>query len=406
MIKKNKSFISKFKTLTIQAVSKNALNMYCQTEYVRDRFVKQYNALLQKHADEISALQQSNTVLACYGYVPLESIPTKPTDFIPECNDIFHNEDLHGYYELYKYTSPLQMAENLMSNNIRELSPFEALFLLEFQMKGREVKARRESLRDLNNITQEYHLEYIPHRFYHRYAHSSGDISDNPSSNQEMKDSSEKEKEKERKRKKEEMNATTTIISPVFDKKSRKHEFESILRNNPMIHRIYFAFLSKERSHAFAAIKLDTYEYNRIIHTSFVYMLWLCFVLHLVFYSASPKQPFKEYLVYLLSYVIFTLQCGLIYLRPDALKEFLPPVYKWDDLIPMLKAAVISRKPNELYEDGYWVLLDSLKSKPTYKGGLDALFDETEMDGPCYASVMIVQDYSGKRLTKVFRENN
>ncbi|ETO33866.1 hypothetical protein RFI_03237 [Reticulomyxa filosa] len=313
---------------------KHAVNMYFQDEYIGDGFVKQYTELLKRHSDEIKLLQEKEGVLAFYGDVPIESLPTKPSDFVPESNDIFHNEDLKGYYEL--------IISVAISNEEKKNS------------------LMHKNHNDNSNEEKYDYLEYIPHRLYHRYAHGQGlGIKEEKTDNE-----------------------TKSVIIQ-FDKHARKHEFESILRADPSIERVYFAYLTKKRAHAYCAIKLDTFEYNRIIHTLYVYILWLCFALHIIFYSASPTQSYFQYLIFLFSYGIFTLLCAL------------------DDLLPMLRAAVLTGKPNGLYDDGYWVLLDSLKSKPIYKGSLDDLFDETEMDGPCYASVMIAQDCGGKRLIKV-----
>lgn len=49
---------------------------------------------------------------------------------------------------------PLQLLDDMEHDGMKELDPVHVLFLLEFQ------------------ISQDGHLLYVPHRFYHRYARS------------------------------------------------------------------------------------------------------------------------------------------------------------------------------------------------------------------------------------------
>ena len=98
-----------------------------------------------------------------------------PTGNFKEVNDPKYNDDLHGYYEIYKSSSPMEMAKvfftvtlplinlffkkAIININFVELNPPQVLFLLQFQMKK-------------SGNSDNYVLEYVPHRFYHQYARS------------------------------------------------------------------------------------------------------------------------------------------------------------------------------------------------------------------------------------------
>jgi len=65
------------------------------------------------------------------------------------------NEDLNGYWEIYRSLTCESIIEAITNNDIKELSPPQVLFMLEFHLAAKD-----------NSIC----LTYTPHRFYHRYA--------------------------------------------------------------------------------------------------------------------------------------------------------------------------------------------------------------------------------------------
>ena len=176
----------------------HAFNMYFQKEYITSlQFKSMYCKLLLKYKEKIFKIKQLNCKLSFYG--PDIDIPS-PKQLIDESSKIETNSDLNGYYELYAMSGIQDMVESFNMNNFKQLSPYDALFLLEFQM-------------DLTTNK----LKYVPHRIYHRLPRSKN----------------------------------------VNDQKYSKQLFINALKSNKdKIESIYLARINRKGlSHAFAAIK-------------------------------------------------------------------------------------------------------------------------------------------------------
>ena len=106
-----------------------AMNNYFQNEYINEEFFLKLKPLKQKF--EIQTEKISSSFFG--DQKPFES----------KENDIF------DYYEIHSFTSKEFFLENIFETKCEQLSPNDALFLLEYQLKD-------------DNIS------YHQHRFYHR----------------------------------------------------------------------------------------------------------------------------------------------------------------------------------------------------------------------------------------------
>ena len=144
----------------------HALNHYFQQKYVTKKGFKDlYCKLLNDNKDKIMEIKKLNCKQSFYGNDKNVKIPTDK-DLIEASSKILENYDLNGYYELYEMSQIDVIIETLQKNNFKQLSPYDALFLLEFQM-------------DFTNNK----LIYCPHRLYHRYERAK-DINDQIESKQ------------------------------------------------------------------------------------------------------------------------------------------------------------------------------------------------------------------------------
>jgi len=134
----------------------HAINAYFQKKYIDNiqNFLNEYSTLLIKHQDLIHKILNKNCNYSFYGNNP---VPQKTEDDI---SDPSKNEDLKGHWEVYKGITCESFIAAIRENQLRELSPAQVLFMLEFQFT--------QNSPDNSSLT----LTYTPHRFYHRYARS------------------------------------------------------------------------------------------------------------------------------------------------------------------------------------------------------------------------------------------
>jgi hypothetical protein len=137
----------------------HAMNAYFQRKYIDDNvlnFLSEYATLIKKHENSIHQIKQQNCDYSYYG-----NNPVPQNNLEDENSDPVRNEDLHGYWQIYKSLTCESLIEALTKNNVRELSSPQVLFLLEFHLVQHDDKSLS--------------LMYTPHRFYHRYARSPKD---------------------------------------------------------------------------------------------------------------------------------------------------------------------------------------------------------------------------------------
>lgn len=108
--------------------------------------------------DDIAGIKKKQTNTTFYG----NKTPPHNDKGLQENSDPTKNEDLYGYYEIYTSAKESEMVEGIKNSGLKELSPAQVLFLLEFQM----VESTNA---DGSKVVS---LQYVPHRFYHRYARS------------------------------------------------------------------------------------------------------------------------------------------------------------------------------------------------------------------------------------------
>jgi len=130
---------------------RHATNMYFQYEYINSNFLKNYSTLIKKATEEVKKRRKQNADVTFYGKLNVPKIGLSDTSSDPN-----FDEDLHGYWEIYQQTSEDNFLEAI--TELKELSPAQVLFLLEFQLVEQD------------NVIQ---LKYCPHRFYHRYSRNS-----------------------------------------------------------------------------------------------------------------------------------------------------------------------------------------------------------------------------------------
>lgn len=180
----------------------HALNHYFQRKYVTaPQFMEMYCTALLGNAEKIQAIKkmQGNSRVSFYGQ---NAVP-KATDLVEGSSAMEQNEDLMGYWELYEQSSVEIVVETLRQNEFKKLSPFDALFLLEFQMDT-----------DAEHFPSN-RLLYVPHRLYHRYSRS----------------------------------------KDVEDQTQSKQMFVEALRRDKKVDRVYLSQIESGKSHAFCAMK-------------------------------------------------------------------------------------------------------------------------------------------------------
>jgi hypothetical protein len=134
----------------------HAMNAYFQGKYINDdipNFLNEYTTLIKKHQNLIHQIKQQNGDFSFYG-----NMPVPQNNLEDENSDPVRNEDLNGYWMIYKSLTCESLIDAITKNNVRELSSPQVLFLLEFHLK--------------QNPDKSLSLHYTPHRFYHRYARS------------------------------------------------------------------------------------------------------------------------------------------------------------------------------------------------------------------------------------------
>eukprot|EP01105_Mastigella_eilhardi_P024930 TRINITY_DN6624_c0_g1_i1.p2 TRINITY_DN6624_c0_g1~~TRINITY_DN6624_c0_g1_i1.p2 ORF type:complete len:241 (+),score=70.87 TRINITY_DN6624_c0_g1_i1:1-723(+) len=130
----------------------HATNMYFQREYVtQPAFLEKYRERLLAAAQRVQACRGAAACAAAfYG---LEAPPTGDTAGDDDVSDPARDPDLLGYFEIYSALEPATFVDDIATTQLKELSPVQVLFLLEFQLRDDR-------------------LCYVPHRFFHRYARS------------------------------------------------------------------------------------------------------------------------------------------------------------------------------------------------------------------------------------------
>ncbi|KAL6074867.1 Ubiquitin [Balamuthia mandrillaris] len=182
---------------------RHALNMYFQKPLVNDpSFLLQYSALVNKATGKIKELIYENCAIDFYGGA--ENVPADEKKMEDDRSDLASNPDLFGYFEIFKQTSPTDLLNMITKAELKELSPSQCLFLLQFQMRTDEN-------------TGKPHLVYVPHRLYHRYARSKF----------------------------------------AEDKKQTTETFVEALEKEPSISSIFLAHIESGKAHAFAAQRLE-----------------------------------------------------------------------------------------------------------------------------------------------------
>jgi len=176
----------------------HATNMYFQKKYLDEKFMPTYSELLQSFSEKITKLKDDGAGISFYG----NQFASK-REFCENSSEVTENEDLFGYYEIYKSMQVEDFLQSLRESNFIELSPPWAQFLLEFSLNF-------QSLPKGNKVV----LQYTPHRFLHRH----------------VRDASETDQEKSRK---------------MFENVVQEHRAK----------KVYLCRVELGKSHAFAAIR-------------------------------------------------------------------------------------------------------------------------------------------------------
>eukprot|EP00026_Physarum_polycephalum_P001798 Phypoly_transcript_01801.p1 GENE.Phypoly_transcript_01801~~Phypoly_transcript_01801.p1 ORF type:complete len:997 (+),score=191.68 Phypoly_transcript_01801:138-3128(+) len=133
----------------------HAINMYFQKNYIDESFLALYTELVKSSAIMVTKLKNSGAKSTCYG------TKTVYEKFLTESNsEPMYDADLFGYFEVYRSLQVEDFLDNLAKSKIKELSPIETLFLLEFSLSI--LPSAGGGLKAL--------LYYTPHLFLHRYA--------------------------------------------------------------------------------------------------------------------------------------------------------------------------------------------------------------------------------------------
>lgn len=321
----------------------HALNAYFQKTYLSDSFRNTYFRLLADHASQIESLIAENCKQSFFG-----------SNDDPNIIDLLENdEDLQGYQELYSFINVASMIEDLQSNEIKQLSPFDALFLLEFKY-----------------LQETESLEYNPHRLYHRYARSQD----------------------------------TEYINKITN-----YWVDELNNTNQQAKSIYFARIENNKSHAFAAIRNPNFDATGItngnnpknqnnendekekkqckrpepiiILVSILAILTITFILLLVLFEELIGGMIVGILVGIMTLVV----C-------------LYAVYSGG------KNASNMNEILRLKKDKQWILLDSLKQRIIFVDNTINLITNTDYGGN--ASVMIITDSSRKSKSKSISISN
>jgi len=130
----------------------HATNMYFQRKYIDDQFLKKYVNFVKTYQVDADQIKYKEAKRSFYGdQIPPSNGKTE------EISDPAIDDDLLGYFELYSTMNSKNMADSILDAKCKELSAFQILFILEFQIQ---------------EIEGEEHLVYVPHRFFHRYSRS------------------------------------------------------------------------------------------------------------------------------------------------------------------------------------------------------------------------------------------
>jgi len=155
------------------------------------------------YGSKILKIKTKNAKQSFYGTA---NLPTNQKLLVDTSSDPDKDEDLYGYYEIYQSATAKNFLGSIIENNCKELSPADVLFLLEFQV---------EETKDKNN-KRVVTLNYVPQRFYHKYARGSSE-----------------------------------------DVSFATQRFNSVIKSNPEQAKLYLCHIELGKAHAFCARKLN-----------------------------------------------------------------------------------------------------------------------------------------------------
>eukprot|EP01119_Soliformovum_irregulare_P010143 TRINITY_DN2474_c0_g1_i1.p1 TRINITY_DN2474_c0_g1~~TRINITY_DN2474_c0_g1_i1.p1 ORF type:complete len:800 (-),score=288.08 TRINITY_DN2474_c0_g1_i1:95-2494(-) len=136
----------------------HAFNMLFYPGFSSPANLKIYAQLVRKFQVEIQRIVQDEAIVSFYGSEKIPKLNLKPNSSNP-----LEDEDLHGYYQIYSAFQVEDFLKAIVNENCIELSPFHALFLMQFQLEKRVAAGTQ---------VESHVLVYKPHRFYHRCARS------------------------------------------------------------------------------------------------------------------------------------------------------------------------------------------------------------------------------------------